>query len=115
MATTAQLLAAVAAVLLLAAAALAVFAARPPPSLGDALAARGWTLFTREGCHFCTLQLEALGGDYPRRVECAGGGCPGVGAFPTWRRDASACSDAPAEERRGFQDAAALRRMAGRK
>jgi hypothetical protein len=48
-------------------------------------------------------------------VLAGGGGGPGVGAFPTWRRDASACSDAPAEERRGFQDAAALRRMAGRK
>lgn len=38
-------------------------------NLPKMLSNEGWILAVRDGCHFCTKQLELLGGDYPKLVE----------------------------------------------
>ena len=68
-----------------------------PRGLGDKLAARGWVLYTREGCGYCTKQMKVLGGEYPKRVECSMAGkcvnaycdappmtCGQITGYPTW-------------------------------
>jgi hypothetical protein len=61
------------------------------------LAKKGWILYTRDGCGYCTKQLKELGGHYPKIVRCAQGGtlvksdvndppstCAQITGFPTW-------------------------------
>lgn len=93
--------------------------------LGDALASRGWVLYTRPGCAFCTKQVSALypGGTenvYPKQVVCVGDAasasgsmsdsqgpylCKNVPAFPFWANEYTTAT------RTGLQDRKQLRQM----
>lgn len=65
--------------------------------ISSKLAKNGWILYTRDGCGYCTKQLNELGGHYPKIVRCAQGGkliksdvdnppltCGQITGFPTW-------------------------------
>jgi hypothetical protein len=67
--------------------------------LAASLAARGWYLYTRPGCSYCTKQLAVLNtAAYPKQVVCVGvqsspSGvrgpytCMDVKAFPFWANE----------------------------
>ena len=76
-------------------------------ALAGRLAEQGWVLYTRPGCPFCENQMQVLGGSYPRSAVCSGESVCSAGV-PTWSNAASG------ERRVGFQDAAALEKMAQR-
>jgi hypothetical protein len=92
--------------------------------LANSLAARGWVLYTRPGCPYCTKQLDELGltgkKTYPRTVVCgsapaltgAGDGakraqptCEAVSGVPFWFNVRTAAS------RTGLQNRKALEHM----
>ena len=55
-------------------------------NLARRLANRGWVLYTKPGCGYCTRQLAELGGPYPRQIDCSGTNplCAHISSFPTW-------------------------------
>lgn len=76
---------------------------------GAALAAAGWTLYTREGCGFCDKQMAALGGSYPRRVRCDGGAgeaaaCGPLEGFPAWRNARTGAARTGLQTGKDFRD-----------
>ena len=85
-----------------------------------ALASRGWYLYTRPGCSWCHKQMDALGGEYKNRIECAAdavkralpAGAPVCGdskisGYPFWHNVKTG------QSKTGFQDMKALTEMAG--
>lgn len=93
--------------------------AMAPRDLALRLARRGWVLYVRDGCGYCTEQLRALGGHYPKTVECTSGGklvksycdnppfkCSSVSGFPYWY------STATKETKTGLQSKKTLEKMA---
>lgn len=73
------------------------FIMAPRRSLSSRLARCGWVLYVRDGCGYCSRQMDILNGHYPKIVECGKDGtqvnttcanppfqCSQVSGFPYW-------------------------------
>ena len=93
-----------------------------PRSLSKNLARRGWTVYYRKGCGYCTKQKQVLGGDFHKYIECDTNGnqlggyttspplpcnSPQITGFPFWYNTKNQKTHV------GYQDIRALENMAG--
>ena len=94
---------------------------KKPHSLARELAIRGWVLYTRPGCPYCTKQMRVLDVEvYPKQVVCIGKisstsgtmpdsqgpySCKNVEGFPFWVNEFTNVS------RTGLQNRAQLEQM----
>ncbi len=88
-----------------------------PRTLARSLTRCGWTVYLMKGCGYCRKQMSLLNG-FDRYILCSGGvvidgytdtpplACNSIKAFPYWYNVRTG------EARTGFQDSAALARMA---
>jgi hypothetical protein len=83
-----------------------------------ALERNGWVVYYMSGCRFCTMQKDALGAPYANYIEVEAGRQVGgytqappypieqITGYPFWYNSKTG------ETRNGYQDRAALRKMA---
>jgi hypothetical protein len=86
-------------------------------AMATKLASCGWVLYTRDGCGYCTQQMQSLYGGYPREVHYSASGkliksavpdpipYEKVQGFPFWHNTMTGQSKA------GYQDTVAINHM----